>query len=94
MRQSTLRSEPHSGVTPGPRCPARHGEWVAPADRTDPLAILALQATTGCRPGIDPVRRMAESAFAFYRGAARDGRRHGHEEQTGLETQLCGDATS
>ena len=73
---------------------ARHGEWVAPTDRTDPLAILALQATTRV-PELVPIRygRMAESAFAFYRGAAAVmAADMAHEEQTGLETQLCGDA--
>ena len=48
-----------------------HGEWSPPADRTDPLEILALQATTRV-PDLVPIRygRMAASPFAFYRGAA------------------------
>ena len=48
-----------------------HGAWPPAADRTDPLEILALQATTRL-PDLVPIRygRMAESAFAFFRGAA------------------------
>ena len=43
----------------------------APAHRTDPLEILALQATTRV-PDLVPIRygRMAASPFAFFRGAA------------------------
>ena len=46
------------------------GGSLAP-DRTDPLEILALQATTRL-PDLVPIRygRMAASAFAFFRGAA------------------------
>ncbi len=70
------------------------GEWVAPADRTDPLAILRLQATTRVE-SLVPLRfgRMAASPFAFFRGAAAvmaaDLARDPH---TSLEAQLCGDA--
>ncbi len=71
-----------------------HGEWSAPDDRTDPLDILALQATTRV-PELVPIRygRMSASPFAFFRGAAAvmaadlAGEPHSH-----LNCQLCGDA--
>jgi uncharacterized protein (DUF2252 family) len=73
---------------------SRHGEWAPPADRTDPLEILALQATTRL-PDLVPIRygRMAASPFAFFRGAAAVMAAdlacdvHSH-----LDVQLCGDA--
>jgi uncharacterized protein (DUF2252 family) len=73
---------------------SRHGEWKPGADRTDPLEILALQATTRL-PDLVPIRygRMSASAFAFFRGAAAVMAADlAHEEQTGLGVQLCGDA--
>jgi hypothetical protein len=73
---------------------SRHGEWQVPSDRTDPLVILALQATTRM-PDLVPIRygRMAASPFAFFRGAAAVMAADlAHEEQSGLGVQLCGDA--
>src|SRR5580704_6504721 len=73
---------------------AGHGQWEPPAARTDPLEILALQATTRV-PELVPIRygRMAASAFAFFRGAAAVMAADlAHVDQTGLEVQLCGDA--
>ena len=73
---------------------SRHGEWSPPADRTDPLEILALQATTRV-PDLVPIRygRMAASPFAFYRGAAAVMAADlAHEEHSHLDVQLCGDA--
>ena len=73
---------------------SRHGEWAPPADRTDPLDILALQATTRV-PDLVPIRygRMAASPFAFYRGAAAVMAADlAHEEHSHLDVQLCGDA--
>ena len=73
---------------------SRHGEWSPPADRTDPLEILALQATTRV-PDLVPIRygRMAASAFAFFRGAAAVMAADlAHEEHSHLDVQLCGDA--
>jgi len=70
------------------------GEWTAPADRRDPVAILEQQATTRV-PGLVPIRygRMAASEFAFLRGApaimASD---LSLSPDTGLTVQLCGDA--
>jgi len=73
---------------------SRHGEWSPPPDRTDPLEILALQATTRV-PDLVPIRygRMAASPFAFYRGAAAVMAADlAHEEHSHLDVQLCGDA--
>jgi uncharacterized protein (DUF2252 family) len=73
---------------------SRHGEWKAPADRTDPLEILALQATTRV-PDLVPIRygRMSASPFAFFRGAAAVMAADlAHEEHSHLDVQLCGDA--
>jgi uncharacterized protein (DUF2252 family) len=73
---------------------SRHGEWEPAPDRTDPLEILALQATTRL-PDLVPIRygRMAESAFAFFRGAAAVMAADlAHEDRTDLGVQLCGDA--
>jgi uncharacterized protein (DUF2252 family) len=64
------------------------------ADRTDPLEILALQATTRV-PDLVPIRygRMAASPFAFFRGAAAVMAADlAHEEHSHLDVQLCGDA--
>jgi len=73
---------------------SRHGEWTPPPDRTDPLEILALQATTRV-PDLVPIRygRMAASPFAFFRGAAAVMAADlAHEEHSHLDVQLCGDA--
>ena len=70
------------------------GEWVAAADRPDPVEILRSQEADRV-PELVPIRyeRMSESAFAFYRGAAaimaEDLR---PRPQTGLIAQLAGDA--
>ncbi len=71
-----------------------HGEWQPPPDRTDPLEILALQATTRL-PDLVPIRygRMAASPFAFFRGAAAVMAADlAHEVHSHLDVQLCGDA--
>jgi len=73
---------------------SRHGEWAPPADRTDPLEILALQATTRV-PDLVPIRygRMAASPFAFFRGAAAVMASDlAKDEHAHLDVQLCGDA--
>ncbi len=73
---------------------SRHAAWEPASDRTDPLAILALQATTRI-PELVPIRygRMAASPFAFFRGAAAVMAADlAHDVQTGLTVQLCGDA--
>ena len=73
---------------------SRHAGWTPPADRTDPLEILALQATTRV-PDLVPIRygRMAASPFAFFRGAAAVMAADlAHEEHSHLDVQLCADA--
>ena len=73
---------------------SRHGEWTPPPNRTDPLEILALQATTRV-PDLVPIRygRMAASPFAFYRGAAAVMASDlAYDEHSHLDVQLCGDA--
>jgi uncharacterized protein (DUF2252 family) len=70
-----------------------HGDW-EPSARRDPLAILALQATTRL-PDLVPIRygRMAASPFAFYRGAAAVMAADlAGAPRTSLEAQICGDA--
>ncbi len=73
---------------------AAHGEWNV-ADRTlDPVGVLEQQATTRVAELV-PVRyeRMAESPFAFYRGAAAVMARDlSTTPVTGLTVQACGDA--
>jgi uncharacterized protein (DUF2252 family) len=95
MRQATPAERSAFGRDARATVPrSRHGEWAPPPNRTDPLEILALQATTRI-PDLVPIRygRMAASAFAFFRGAAAVMAADlAHEEQTGLEVQLCGDA--
>jgi uncharacterized protein (DUF2252 family) len=65
-----------------------------PARDRDPIGLLESQAETRV-PDLVPIRygRMAQSSFAFYRGAALvmadDNSR---AQTTGLHTQLCGDA--
>src|ERR1700737_398128 len=95
MRQATPAERSTFGREARARVPrSGHGDWLAPSGRTDPLEILALQATTRV-PDLVPIRygRMAASPFAFFRGAAAVMAADlAREEQTGLEVQLCGDA--
>src|SRR5664280_2047301 len=73
---------------------SRHGEWSPPADRTDSLEILALQAVTRV-PDLVPIRygRMAAPPFAFFRGAAAVMASDlACDEHSHLDVQLCGDA--
>lgn len=71
-----------------------HGEWKAPKDRRDPIEILS-EANEGRLPQLIPIRfgRMAESPFAFYRGAAAIMAADlASTPQSGLRVQACGDA--
>jgi hypothetical protein len=54
---------------PTPR--AAHGGWKSPKDRRDPIELLR-ESNEGRIPELIPIRfgRMAQSPFAFYRGAA------------------------
>lgn len=71
-----------------------HAEFEPAADRPDPLAVLEAQSAARV-PELVPIRygRMAESPFRFYRGAAAimasDLATSG---DSGIRTQLCGDA--
>jgi len=95
MRQETPAERAAFGREARAKVPrSRHGEWTPPADRTDPLEILALQATTRL-PDLVPIRygRMAASPFAFFRGAAAVMAADlSHVDRSGLDVQLCGDA--
>jgi uncharacterized protein (DUF2252 family) len=71
-----------------------HGEWSAPPDRPDPVALLEEQASRRV-PDLVPIRygRMLASPFAFLRGAAIVMASDlAHTATTGLEVQACGDA--
>src|SRR4051794_836698 len=71
-----------------------HAEWAPPAERRDPIAVLEEQARTR-EPVLVPIRygRMAESPFAFYRGAAAVMAADlASSPRSGIEVQLCGDA--
>ncbi|MFB6893816.1 DUF2252 domain-containing protein [Kitasatospora sp. NPDC056327] len=71
-----------------------HGRWIPSADRPDPLALLARQAEDRL-PDLVPIRygRMADSPFAFLRGAAAVMAADlAAVPDTGITVQLCGDA--
>ncbi len=73
---------------------SRHGEWWPAPDRPDPVALIEEQNADRLE-WLVPVRRarMAESAFAFYRGSARIMATDlASTPQSGLTVQLCGDA--
>ena len=74
--------------------PSAHAEWALPPDRRDPVELLEEQGATRV-PELVPVRygRMLVSPFTFYRGAAYlMASDLAGLAQTGLNTQLCGDA--
>ena len=74
--------------------PSTQGEWVAGAERFDPIALLERQNETR-EPDLVPVRhgRMMVSPFTFYRGAAKIMAADlEHTPRAGLTVQLCGDA--
>ncbi len=71
-----------------------HGEWVAAADRADPVAVLEAQNEQRLQQLV-PVRhgRMMVSPFTFYRGgAAILAADLATTPTTELSVQLCGDA--
>ncbi len=85
------RERGRAGRKSAPR--SSHGEWQRPAG-VDPVAILEAQETTRLQELV-PLRhrRMLDSAFTFYRGAAAimAADLNGTPD-AGLRTQLCGDA--
>jgi uncharacterized protein (DUF2252 family) len=71
-----------------------HGDWEPVAHRGDPIAVLEKQGETRV-PELLPIRygRMAESPFAFFRGAAAVMAMDlASTPSTGLRVQACGDA--
>jgi uncharacterized protein (DUF2252 family) len=71
-----------------------HAEWVASADRPDPVGILEAQDATRVAELV-PIRhgRMIVSPFTFYRGsAAIMAGDLSRTASTGLRVQCCGDA--
>ena len=71
-----------------------HGGWKSPEDRRDPVELLR-EANEGRIPELIPLRfsRMAQSPFAFYRGAAAVMAADLASTPTsGLPVQACGDA--
>jgi uncharacterized protein (DUF2252 family) len=71
-----------------------HAAWEPPSDRRGPVEMLEEQARTRV-PELVPIRygRMLVSPFTFYRGAAAVMASDlSGLPQTGLRTQLCGDA--
>jgi uncharacterized protein (DUF2252 family) len=71
-----------------------HGRWAPDAYRADPVTLLEEQNQDRL-PWLVPIRRgrMADSAFTFYRGAARVMSSDlGTTPSTGLTVQSCGDA--
>ena len=73
---------------------AAHGGWKPPEDRRDPVELLR-GANEGRISELIPIRffRMAQSPFAFYRGAAAIMAADLASTPTsGLRVQACGDA--
>ncbi|MEU3572490.1 DUF2252 domain-containing protein [Kitasatospora sp. NPDC036755] len=71
-----------------------HGRWIPAADRPDPLGVLERQCEDRVAELL-PIRRgrMAESPFAYLRGAAAvQAADLGALPDTGITVQLCGDA--
>ena len=71
-----------------------HGDWDAAVTGRDPIAILERQAEARV-PELRPIRyeRMAESPFAFFRGAAAVMAADlASTPITGIPVQACGDA--
>jgi hypothetical protein len=76
------------------KCPrTSHADWRPPADRPDPVSLLA-QSDQGRIPRLIPLRhgRMLQSPFTFYRGAALNMAADlAATPATGLRAQACGD---
>src|SRR5580658_9213477 len=73
---------------------AAHGGWKSPKDRRDPIELLR-ESNEGRISELIPIRfaRMAQSPFAFYRGAAAVMAADlASTKKSGLRVQACGDA--
>jgi len=95
MRTSSTNEREQAGVAAREhRSRTSIGEYVPAPDRPDPVALLASQETVRV-PLLLPLRhaRMAVSPFTFYRGSAIIMASDlGAMPNSGLITQLCGDA--
>ncbi len=71
-----------------------HGDWIPPPSRSNPLDVLESQAASRVRElGAIRYERMAESPFAFFRGAAAVMAMDlASTPTTGITVQACGDA--
>jgi len=91
----TVAERERAGRSARQRVPRkRQAQWLAPASRPDPVALLQQQEETRV-PGLLPLRheRMGASAFAFYRGTAIIMASDlASQPDSGLTVQLCGDA--
>jgi uncharacterized protein (DUF2252 family) len=73
---------------------AAHAGWKPPKNRRDPIELLE-ESNEGRIPALVPIRfgRMAQSPFAFYRGAAAlMAADLASTPASGLRVQACGDA--
>ena len=95
VRRTTVAEREAVGKAARQRRPrTSFSEWSPAADRPDPVELLAQQETMRVQ-ALLPLRheRMSASAFAFYRGgAAIMANDLGPGINSGLVTQLCGDA--
>lgn len=92
---ATVDEREEAGRAARKTCPRRTlGEWQPAADRPDPISIITAQDAARV-PELVGIRhsRMTQSPFAFYRGsAALMAQDLGTAPNSGLITQLCGDA--
>ena len=92
---STPEQREQAGRAARRRVPRQsQSDWAPDSDRPDPVGILEAQAATRL-PELVPIRygRMAESPFAFFRGAAAVMAHDlGHTATSGFRVQACGDA--
>ena len=95
MRELTPEERAARGKRARAKMPrASHAAWEPPSDRTSPVDLLERQASTRI-PELVPIRygRMLASPFSYFRGAALPMAADlAATDQSGLKTQLCGDA--
>ena len=88
--ESTERGRAARAISPR----TAHGDWTRAADRPDPVAVLAAQASSRVQELV-PIRygRMLVSPFTFYRGAAAVMAADlAATPDSGIVVQACGDA--
>ncbi|MFD9961717.1 DUF2252 domain-containing protein [Amycolatopsis sp. NPDC058986] len=95
MNHPTVAERAASGRAARKTAPrTAHAEWEVPRDRADPVAVLREQAATRVAELV-PIRhgRMAESVFAYLRGAAAGMAADlAGTPISGISVQACGDA--